>query len=81
MIGVLLALAVVFAAAVFVFPRVFGGSGESIEAGQSVTVTIPEGASGDLIAQTLVENHVVEDVSEYYAAVKMLGAEMQLKPG
>lgn len=80
-IGILLALAVVAAAAVFVFPRVFGGSGEVIEAGRPVTVTIPEGASGDLIAQTLVENHVVEDSSEYFAAVKKLGAETQLKPG
>lgn len=79
--GVLIAIAVVAVAAVFVFPRVFGGSGEAIEAGQPVNVVIPEGATGDLIAQTLVENHVVEDAGEYYAAVKKLGAEMQLKPG
>ena len=79
--GVLIAIAVVAVAAVFVFPRVFGGSGEAIEAGQPVNVVIPEGATGDVIAQTLVENHVVEDVGEYYAAVKKLGAEMQLKPG
>lgn len=79
--GVLIAIAVVAVAAVFVFPRIFGGAGEAIEAGQPVTVTIPEGASGDLIAQTLVESHVVESSSEYYAAVKKLGAETQLKPG
>lgn len=79
--GVLIAIAVVAVAAVFVFPRVFGGSGEAIEAGQPVNVVIPEGATGDVIAQTLVENHVVEDTGEYYAAVKKLGAEMQLKPG
>jgi len=79
--GVLIAIAVVAMAAVFVFPRVFGGLGEAIEAGQPVNVVIPEGATGDVIAQTLVENHVVEDASEYYAAVKKLGAEMQLKPG
>lgn len=79
--GVLIAIAVVAMAAVFVFPRVFGGLGEVIEAGQPVNVVIPEGATGDVIAQTLVENHVVEDASEYYAAVKKLGAEMQLKPG
>lgn len=79
--GVLIAIAVVAVAAVFVFPRVFGGSGEAIEAGQPVNVVIPEGATGDVIAQTLVENHVVEDAGEYYAAVKKLGAEMQLKPG
>ena len=79
--GVLIAIAVVAVAAVFVFPRVFGGSGEAIEAEQPVNVVIPEGATGDVIAQTLVENHVVEDAGEYYAAVKKLGAEMQLKPG
>ena len=79
--GVFIAIAVVAVAAVFVFPRVFGGSGEAIEAGQPVNVVIPEGATGDVIAQTLVENHVVEDAGEYYAAVKKLGAEMQLKPG
>ena len=79
--GVLIAIAVVAVAAVFVFPRVFGGSGEAIEAGQPVNIVIPEGATGDVIAQTLVENHVVEDAGEYYAAVKKLGAEMQLKPG
>lgn len=79
--GVLIAIAVVAVAAVFVFPRVFGGSGEAIEAGQPVNVVIPEGATGDVIAQTLAENHVVEDAGEYYAAVKKLGAEMQLKPG
>ena len=79
--GVLIAIAVVAVVAVFVFPRVFGGSGEAIEAGRPVNVVIPEGATGDVIAQTLVENHVVEDAGEYYAAVKKLGAEMQLKPG
>lgn len=79
--GVLIAIAVVAVAAVFVFPRVFGGSGEAIEAGQPVNVVIPEGTTGDVIAQTLAENHVVEDAGEYYAAVKKLGAEMQLKPG
>lgn len=79
--GVLIAIAVVAVAAVFVFPRVFGGSGGAIEAGQPVNVVIREGATGDVIAQTLVENHVVEDAGEYYAAVKKLGAEMQLKPG
>ena len=79
--GVLIAIAVVAVAAVFVFPRVFGGSGEAIEAGQPVNVVIPEGATGDAIAQTLVENHIVEDAGEYYTAVKKLGAEIQLKPG
>lgn len=80
-IGVLIALAVVAGAALFVFPMLFGGAGSTVEAGQEVMVTIPEGSSGDAIASILSENHVIEDPSEYYAAVKKLDAEMSLKPG
>ena len=50
-------------------------------AGQQVTVTIPEGASGDTIASILSENHIVENPKDYYAAVKKLNADMSLKPG
>lgn len=80
-IGVLIALAVVAGAVLFVFPMLFGGAGSTVEAGQEVMVTIPEGSSGDAIASILSENHVIEDPSEYYAAVKKLDAEMSLKPG
>lgn len=80
-IGILLAVAVVVGAAVFVFPTLFGSEGHSVEAGQVVKLTIPDGASGDTIASLLSEAHVVEDPAEYYAAVKKLGAEMSLKPG
>lgn len=80
-IGVLIALAVVAGAALFVFPMLFGGAGSTVEAGQEVTITIPEGSSGDAIASILSESHVIEDPSEYYAAVKKLDAEMSLKPG
>lgn len=81
MIGVLIAIAVVAGAALFLFPRIFGGDSANIEAGQQVSITIPEGSSGDAIATILVENHIITDSGEYYAAVKKLNAEMSLKPG
>ncbi|MDO4437077.1 MAG: endolytic transglycosylase MltG [Coriobacteriaceae bacterium] len=80
-LGVLLAIAVVAGVAVFVFPKMFSDAGSSVEAGQTVELTIPDGASGDVIASLLSEAHVVEDPAEYYAAVKKLGAEMSLRPG
>lgn len=80
-VGVLIAIAVVAGAAIFIFPRLFSGSDQTVEAGQQVTITIPDGASGDAIASILSENHIIEDPSEYYAAVKKLNAEMSLKPG
>ena len=80
-IGVLIAIAVVAGAALFLFPRIFEGDSANIEAGQQVSITIPEGSSGDAIATILVENHIIADSGEYYAAVKKLNAEMSLKPG
>lgn len=80
-IGVLIAIAVVAGAALFLFPRIFGGDSANIEAGQQVSITIPEGSSGDAIATILVEKRIIADSGEYYAAVKKLNAEMSLKPG
>lgn len=80
-IAVVIAIAVIAGAAFYVFPRLFGGSASFVEAGQQVTITIPEGSSGDAIASILSENHIIEEPSEYYAAVKKLNAEMSLKPG
>lgn len=80
-IGVLIAIAVVAGTALFLFPRIFGGDSANIEAGQQVSITIPEGSSGDAIATILVDNHIIADSGEYYAAVKKLNAEMSLKPG
>lgn len=80
-IGVLVAIAVVAGAAIFIFPRLFGESEQAVEAGQQVAITIPDGASGDAIASILSENHIIEEPSEYFAAVKKLNAEMSLKPG
>ena len=79
-VAVLALVAIVF----FVVPAVkgfFGGEGAKVAAGQQVTITIPDGASGDSIASILSENHIVEDPKDYYAAVKKLNADMSLKPG
>ncbi|WP_417502826.1 hypothetical protein, partial [Mitsuokella jalaludinii] len=68
-VAVLALVAIVF----FVVPAVKGfitGGDANVEAGQQVTITIPEGASGDTIASILSENHIVENPKDYYAAVK-----------
>lgn len=44
-------------------------------------MTIPEGASGDVIASRLSEAHIIDDPKRYYAAVEKLDAAMSLKPG
>ena len=83
-IGTVVAVVVLAAIAVFAVPAVkglLGGEDASITAGQQVTVTIPDGASGDTIASILSENHIVENPKDYYAAVKKLNADMSLQPG
>ena len=79
-VAVLALVAIVF----FVVPAVKGfitGGDANVAAGEQVTITIPEGASGDTIASILSENHIVENPKDYYAAVKKLNADMSLKPG
>lgn len=83
-IGAVVAAIVLAAIAFFAVPAVkglLGGEDANVTAGQQVTVTIPEGASGDSIASILSENHIVENPKDYYAAVKKLNADMSLKPG
>ena len=83
-IGTVVAVVVLAVVAVFAVPAVkglLGGEDASVTAGQQVTVTIPDGASGDTIASILSENHIVENPKGYYAAVKKLNADMSLQPG
>lgn len=83
-IGTVVAVVVLAAIAVFAVPAfkgLLGGEDASATAGQQVTVTIPDGASGDTIASILSENHIVENPKDYYAAVKKLNADMSLQPG
>ncbi len=83
-VGVVVAVIALATIAFFVVPAVkgfFTGEDTKVAAGQQVTVTIPDGASGDTIASILSENHIVENPKDYYAAVKKLNADMSLKPG
>lgn len=83
-IGTVVAVVVLAVVAVFAVPAVkglLGGEDANVTAGQQVTVTIPDGASGDTIASILSENHIVENPKDYYAAVKKLNADMSLQPG
>ena len=83
-IGAVVAVLALAAIAFFVVPAVKGfltGEDTKVAAGQQVTITIPDGASGDTIASILSENHIVENPKDYYAAVKKLNADMSLKPG
>ena len=83
-VGAVVAVLALVAIAFFLVPAVkglFAGEDAGVTAGQQVTITIPEGASGDTIASILSENHIVENPKDYYAAVKKLNADMSLKPG
>ena len=84
-IAIIVVLAV-FAGIVFVgvpaIQGLFQGEQEpAVEAGIEVQINIPEGASGDQIASILSQNHIIEDPQDYYAAVRELQADTQLKPG
>ena len=82
--SVLAVIAAVAGVLLFVVPAVsnlISPSSSSVPAGQEVQVTIPEGASGDVIASRLADAHVIDDPKKYYAAVEKLDAAMSLKPG
>ncbi len=81
--GLVAILAVIAALVVFVVLPVVSSTkrpGEPAD-GQAVEISIPDGSSGDAIAQILSENHVIDDPKEYYAAVDKMGASSSIKPG
>lgn len=83
-VGVIVAAAVVAVLAFVVVPAVrnaISGGSAGVEAGVEVQVSIPQGASGDQIASILSQNHIIENPKDYYAAVRSLQADAQLKPG
>lgn len=61
--------------------RLLGSGSGDVAAGQHVTVSIPEGASGDDIVNALLSAHVIADAKAYYAEVERLDASRSLKPG
>lgn len=83
-IAIVAVVAAVAGVLLFVVPAVsnfISPSTSSVPDGQEVQVTIPEGASGDVIASRLSEAHIIDDPKKYYAAVEKLDAAMSLKPG
>ena len=83
-IAIVAVVAAVAGVLLFVVPAVsnfISPSTSSVPTGQEVQVTIPEGASGDVIASRLSEAHIIDDPKKYYAAVEKLDAAMSLKPG
>ena len=87
--GIVLVLIVLAAAAALVVfvavPALTGPGGpfeiDTVEDGQPVEVSIPDGSSGDDIARILSENHVVDNPRDYYAAVEAANAASQIQPG
>lgn len=81
----LAAVAVLVGVLVFVLTRfVFAPQEEampSVEPGQTVTVVIPEGAGGDVIASELLSAGVISDEKAFMQAVSSQGADMKLRPG
>lgn len=82
---VLIALAAVVSLVVFVVlpaaSSLLPSHREPVEAGVEVSVTIPEGASGDTIASLLSDARVIDNPKDYYAAVNKLDAALSIKPG
>lgn len=80
---VLAAVAVVAAIGLVVVPRLLGGaqSGKTVEAGKTVTVNIPEGSGGSVIAQKLYDAGVISDKEAFATEVKRQEADSKLKSG
>lgn len=80
-----IAVALIIVIGVFGVPAIGNllsfGQTPSVPAGQEVQLNIPEGSSGDDIAQILAQNHIIDNPKEYYAAVEAAGAAMSIKPG
>lgn len=80
---VLAAVAVVAAIGLVVVPRLLGGaqSDKTVEAGKTVTVNIPEGSGGSVIAQKLYDAGVISDKEAFATEVKRQEADSKLKSG
>lgn len=83
--GVLAVVVAVVAGIVFV-PGLFSSEDkapevELAEPGTQVTITIPEGSGAGVVAQTLYENGLISDQSEFLAEVRRTEAEQRIKSG
>lgn len=82
--GVIIAIILIvvcFVVVPTVHDAIFGAQAETVAAGQEVQLNIPEGSSGDDIAQILAQNHIIDNPKAYYAAVEAAHAAMSIKPG
>ena len=85
-IAVVLAVAVAAVAAFLLVPGLLP-SGEKpqetqlAEPGTEVMITIPEGSGAGVVAQTLYENGLISDQSEFLAEVRRTEAEQRIKSG
>ncbi|MBM6756328.1 endolytic transglycosylase MltG [Collinsella tanakaei] len=82
--GVIIAIILIvvcFVVVPTVHDAIFGAQAETVAAGQEVQLNIPEGSSGDDIAQILAQNHIIDNPKAYYAAVEAADAAMSIKPG
>ena len=81
----MLALLVIAGGALLVFRGFFSQGGTSktvsVTPGQEVTVTIPDGAGGSTIVQTLMDAGVISDSSAFLKAVQDQNADQKLKSG
>lgn len=84
-LGIVAVVLVAVALFAFIIPGITSlihpGSEQAVEAGLEVEVNIPDGASGDQIAQILSESHVIDDPKVYYSTIRSMQADMLIKPG
>ena len=85
-IAVVLAVAVAAVAAFLLVPGLLPSGEEPQEArlaepGTEVMITIPEGSGAGAVAQTLYENGLISDQSEFLAEVRRTEAEQRIKSG
>lgn len=68
----------------FVWPAIFGDgqqSGNGIESGKEVTITIADGSGASTIVQQLLEAGVIDDANSFSSLLLREGADAKLKPG
>ncbi len=81
--GVIAGVIVLFALILIVIPAITSLSSDtqSIETGQTVSVTIPDGSGASAVAQALFDAKVIANKSEFLSQVKRLDAGSSLKSG
>ncbi|WP_321973464.1 endolytic transglycosylase MltG [Paratractidigestivibacter sp.] len=81
--GIVAGVTVLFAIILVVVPAISSSTSDTqtIEAGQTVSVTIPEGSDASSVAQVLYDAKVIANKSEFLTQVSRLNAGSSLKSG